>query len=229
MDAGARKALLARTRKAPPKVNREKSLGHPKNAPWKPGQPGMYDGTYIIEFSNTPQAFMVGELKSGDPIVRSCFTIVEVLRRPEYSGVDSEGRPWAADMGEVEINTDREHVVWPKSGEPAQAEFQDLLQTRAQFMRGCPGVYTDEEAEELLDVRQPMAGVRAKLVVSTEPQDKNPAKSFTHFRYRYLSKAGDRVEDLVSAAMPASAPAMPASVAAAIAAKRPGFIPPEAA
>jgi hypothetical protein len=194
----------------------------------------MFDGTYIVEFVNSPRAFDANVQRNGDPIIKSNFRIVEVIRRPEYSGVTYNDRgeavPWTAEMGEVEEGTDRDHVVWPKSGEPAAAEFKGLIQDRVVFLRGgVPGTFTKEEAAELLGPGQPMAGVRAKLTVSTEPQDKDSRKGFTHFRYRYLSKAADRVEDLVAQSMP-TAPAMPAALAERFAAaKRPGFVPPEGA
>lgn len=218
MDSTELAALVGMAQKAEPPINRARSLGHPEGMPWTPGTPGLYDGTYIVEFCRAPQAFFP-ESKSSGPIVRSVFRIVQVVSRPDYTDA-------AYDAGDVDEGSVREHVLFPKPKTASASEFQGLITERADFVRGVPGTFTAEEAADLLGPKQAMDGVQAKLVVQTLPQQKDTRKGFTHFRYRYLSTAASRVESMpITVAPPTASP----SVLEAVARAKAGFVPPEVA
>jgi hypothetical protein len=220
MDSDALASLFNRARDARPPVDRTKSMSHPEGMPWTLGQPGYNDGVYDVEI----MSFRVEQTRKGKPKVITAFRILDVIRRPDYASPKGGDYP----SNEIVAGDEKEHLIFPDSSDAAPGEFQQLLQDRCQLVRGVPGVYSNEEARELVGPGQPLAGARGRLTISTEPQ-RDKTKSFTHHRWQLRTMARDRIDEIMATTPVAAPPPMPASVAAAINAKRSGFVPPEAA
>lgn len=198
--APAHDPMLAALARANDPRDRMQTLSHPKDSPWVAGQRGAFDADYAITIAS-----------SGFDTTRAGIRIFKLVLT-----IDESSHP------SVLPGTQREHALF-QNNDAAYSETKGLIQ-KLYVASGRQGAWEAEPGHAFYyaitsgEGANPCVGLRFRLSISTEPQQKDARKPFTHYRYGETLAPGQSL-GLVASQVPAPmAPVIAAPVAAPVAA-----------